>query len=340
MMNRVLTHSAVAAVAIALLHGWSGQAPAAPLVDIATVEIGDAGNSADTTGLGSVSVDYYMSTYEVTIAQYASFLNAVATESDTFDLYNTSMASNAAIAGISRTGSGSVGDPFSYGTIGDANRPITYVSWNDAARFANWVNNGATLGGDTESGAYDMSSSTPTREAEATWWIPGVDEWYKAAYYDEANSVYSSYPTASDAAPTAGNVSTSQTSGTKYANFDNGFNTAPDTISPAGTFSESASFYGTFDQGGNVEEWTENTSGSDRTNRGGSWFDSDADALESTFPTGTASPLDESQTLGFRLASSTGIVPEPSAALLLLLAACATLFLMRRRRSAAPSRSH
>ena len=34
-----------------------------------------------------------------------------------------------------------------------ANRPVNYVSFGDAARFANWLHNGQG-NGDTESGAY------------------------------------------------------------------------------------------------------------------------------------------------------------------------------------------
>jgi len=41
-------------------------------------------------------------------------------------------------------------------TYGD--KPVVFVSWFDAARFANWVNNGATAGASTETGAYTMAN--------------------------------------------------------------------------------------------------------------------------------------------------------------------------------------
>ena len=41
-------------------------------------------------------------------------------------------------------------------TYGD--KPVVFVSWYDAARFANWVNNGATAGASTETGAYTMAN--------------------------------------------------------------------------------------------------------------------------------------------------------------------------------------
>ena len=45
------------------------------------------------------------------------------------------------------------GDTYTYG-----DKPVVYTSWYDAARFANWVNNGATAGASTETGAYTMAN--------------------------------------------------------------------------------------------------------------------------------------------------------------------------------------
>ena len=67
-----------------LLNGLSGWAD----VVFDLTYIGDAGNANDaSTGLGSVNYDYYIGTYEVTVAQYTEFLNAVAA-SDPYGLYN------------------------------------------------------------------------------------------------------------------------------------------------------------------------------------------------------------------------------------------------------------
>lgn len=143
-----------------------------------------------------------MEKYEVTISQYATFLNAVAA-TNPYNLYNASMATDLNVAGISRSGSSG---SFSYPVIGNGNRPISYVSWFDAARFANWVNNGATNGASTETGAYTLngvSSGIITKNAGETWWIPSENEWYKAAYYKGGgtNAGYLDYPTQSDVAP-------------------------------------------------------------------------------------------------------------------------------------------
>ncbi len=82
------------------------------------------------------------------------FLNAVAA-SDPHGLFNPSMATDQVIAGIARSGSpGSyrysvispAGAPID-GASSPGNRPIAYVSWFDAARFANWMHNGGGSGG-------------------------------------------------------------------------------------------------------------------------------------------------------------------------------------------------
>ncbi|NBV47376.1 MAG: PEP-CTERM sorting domain-containing protein, partial [Planctomycetia bacterium] len=71
-------------------------------VTIDMVTVGNAGNSNDnTTGYGAVAYEYQIGKYDVTIQQYTDFLNAVAL-SDPYSLYNTSMASDLNIAGISR----------------------------------------------------------------------------------------------------------------------------------------------------------------------------------------------------------------------------------------------
>src|SRR5258708_473506 len=56
------------------------------------VSIGDVGNLNDTTGFGAVSYQYQITRYEITNAQYAAFLNAVARAGDPHQLYDLGMA--------------------------------------------------------------------------------------------------------------------------------------------------------------------------------------------------------------------------------------------------------
>lgn len=65
---------------------------------------GNPGNANDVYGHGGVDYPYEIGRFEVTIGQYAAFLNAVAA-ADTYALYGTGMGAVANVAGISREGS-------------------------------------------------------------------------------------------------------------------------------------------------------------------------------------------------------------------------------------------
>jgi sulfatase modifying factor 1 len=335
---------AVLVAAFTLISNLQAQ----PLVTIETVTVGDAGNAADTTGYGAVTNVFAIGKYEVTIGQYNTFLNSVASvTSDSYivDLWNGSMATDLNIAGISRSGSGILGDPYSYSVIGTGNRPITYVSWFDAARFANWMNNGGTNGASTETGAYTLNGATSgvgfTKNVGATWWIPSEDEWYKAAYYKGGGSDagYWKYPTQSDdmpgnvlgALPNQANFYATNYSVTQSATYDSSQNY----LTELGAFSSSGSYYDTYDQGGNVWEWNDAVIdreffGLSRGIRGGSWG-SDG-SLYGGNPDSSmraaGAPTDESAILGFRVAA----VPEPSTYALLLMTGAGALWWARRRR--------
>ena len=154
------------------------------------VTVGDPGNAADpATGslYGSVAYVYQMGEYDVTVGQYCQFLNAVAA-TDTYGLYNSYMALAVTTAiptvGIMQSGSpGSYTYSVSYNAAAwnsyatnypslypsalaaAADCPIFDVTWGDAARFCNWLQNGqpTNLGeaaGSTETGAYTLNGAT------------------------------------------------------------------------------------------------------------------------------------------------------------------------------------
>ena len=178
---------------------WLPEAPADVIIDMTT--IGNAGNAADSsTGLGSVNYDYQISTYEVTVAQYTAFLNAVAA-SDPNGLWSSSMGDGGGIGIPIITRSGEDGSYTYTASAGTENEPVRFVSFYDACRFCNWLANGQGSG-DTETGSYTLSlEESVTRTANATWALPTEDEWYKAAYYDPETDTYSTYPNGSDDEP-------------------------------------------------------------------------------------------------------------------------------------------
>jgi sulfatase modifying factor 1 len=328
---------AVLFAAFTLIHNLHAQ----PSVTIETVAVGDAGNAADTTGKGAVANVFAVGKYEVTISQYTAFLNSVAAvTSDSFivDLWDPGMAADLNIGGsISRSGNGTLASPYSYSVIGSGSRPIAYVSWLDAARFANWLNNGATGGASTENGAYALNGSTNAvvaRSPEAQWWIPSEDEWYKAAYYKggSTNAGYWQYPTRTDT-PTIPEANPPGTSNS--ANFANVRPNGESKLTDVGSYLDSISGYGTFDQGGNLWEWTDTedpwNAGRLRTRGGGfsaSSFPNIAAPLSSD-PGPSTQPVDgDIVFVGFRVAT----VPEPSTYALLAMSAAGTLWWARRRR--------
>jgi formylglycine-generating enzyme required for sulfatase activity len=300
-----------------------------------TVLVGDPGNAADSTGYGSVNYQYRIGQYEVSLTQYTAFLNAVAA-TDSYGLYNSIMASNLDIAGISRSGSSG---SYNYSVIGSGNRPVTYVSWFDAARFANWMNNGATIGASTETGAYTLngaSSGVILKNPGATWWIPSEDEWYKAAYYKGGGTNAGYWQYAMQTNTIAGNtIGVAQSANYNDGNYAKDQNSLPSSLTDGGAYgANSASFYGTYDQSGNIWEWNDAVIEGERGLRGGSWGDT-ASYLRSSFQT-RFYPSFESDNIGFRIASiaDSSAVPEPGqvAASGVLLIGGGLYWLVRRRK--------
>lgn len=302
---------------------------AAHAITVDMVPVGNPSNAPDTrydaTGYGSVSNAYLIGKYEITAGQYTAFLNAVA-KADANGLYNTKMGDTFwAGANIQRSGTS---PNFSYSVAADwANRPVNYVSFWDAARFVNWLHNGQPIGaqgvGTTESGAYHDVGNQQFfgRNAGAKFFIPTENEWYKAAYHNQSAGLaasYFDYPTASNSAP----LNTLPDPG-NHANFDdrdvNGNShytiDAPYFRTEVGAFVNSASPYGTFDQGGNIWEWTETAYFStQRILRGGSYNDISDNERASHREDNL--PGSEFFNTGFRVAAA---VPEPTSITLCLI---------------------
>ncbi|MCC6492575.1 MAG: SUMF1/EgtB/PvdO family nonheme iron enzyme [Pirellulales bacterium] len=272
-------------------------------VTISTVPVANAGNANDWTGLGSVGYDYLIGAYEVRNAEYVEFLNAKAA-SDPLGLYNPSMGSSSN-GGIARSGASG---GYSYAIkAGMGNRPVNFVSFYDAIRFANWLNNGQGVG-DTETGAYTILGGAPeptngadiVRNVEASWFLPSENEWYKAAFHKNngATSDYFAYPTSNDAAPKA----ELPPGGANSANTHVGF---IGHLTDAGAYTATRSPYQTYDQSGNVGEWIETPFelGDDtlRIHRGGGW--TGTGPAEGSGTRNISFPMEEDAARGFRVAA-------------------------------------
>ena len=349
------TNTAIAFLALFLC---SATAHAVVTFDWATVgNPGNAGELQPDGMVGAVSNVYRISKHEVTNAQYTEFLNAAdpaganpnlgGNEGDPF-LYNSEMSSDAN-GGINFDGDAASGSKYQVKT-GRDNNPVVWVSFFDAMRFTNWLQNGQGSGS-TESGVYTIGDGrNAAHNPSAMYFIPSENEWYKAAYHknDGVTGNYWDYPTSTDAepysdqppgsgAPTESNTANFFKDDGLANGYDDGYAVTGSTTSSVsqnyltdvGAYTASLSPYGTFDQGGNVWEWTEAVIWHDtvtcRNVRGGSWGYI-SDDLSASSPHGLGSPeFSESSDHGFRVAS----IPEPSTG---PLGALGMLGLMQRRR--------
>ena len=232
---------------------------------IQMAEVDTPGNLASSfsafINFGSVLYPYKIGKYEVTGSQYTAFLNAMA-DADSFGLYNESMkASDTKGAQIIRSNDF---PNYTYGVV-NGERPITWVSAFDCARFCNWMSNGQPIGFQglltTEDGAYRLNGATypnftqlpplnsinPNTGSAPTFRMPTSSEWYKAGFFyvpdTSSRGEYYSFATQSNTVP-----------GTTIGSSANQANYNTSSTTTVGSFTNSPSFYGTFDQTGNVSE--------------------------------------------------------------------------------------
>jgi formylglycine-generating enzyme required for sulfatase activity len=284
------------------------------------VTIGDAGNAADTSGApnpaGAVGRIYDIGKFEVS--------------EDMITKFNASQSLQ-----------------ITKNTRGTA-KPATNVSWNEAARFVNWLNTSTgnqaaykfTTSGVNDnidlwtSGEAGYDVNNKYRNSLAKYFLPSYNEWYKAAYYNPTNSTYYDYPNGSNTAPTA--VASGTANNT--AVYGGGSVTVPADVNLAGGLSP----YGVMGLGGNVNEWEE--SSFDRANssvsvsrgyRGGTWSDFSSGLSSSS--RGSNNPSGSSHVIGFRVASlpsSAAAVPEPTSMAIFGLGALATAYRTGRKSKA------
>ena len=288
------------------------------------VTIGDPFNDPNpsinlpSSGCCTLFYSFDITRYEITNTQYAEMLNAVAA-SDPNELWVFAMGANSA-GGITRTGSD--GSYVYQVKSGFANVAVNFVSFNDGMRFANWLHNGKPVGAQdsntTEDGAYTLTATglannTIVRNPDAEYYLPNLEEWRKAAYFDSNTNTWFEYPAGSNI------IMTGSIPGVDAGN--NGHcGSTPNTPVDVGSYPLSSSPYGTFDQGGNVQEYTETIAGFTRVTAGGSYGNACAGtSIDSTI---TRGPTQQGANYGFRIARPGPAIeiPVPLIALALLAA--------------------
>ena len=271
--------------------------------------IANPGNSANTNGWGAVTDVFKMAATETTNAQYAAFLNSVdAAGNNPNSIYSASMGSSSN-GGITFNGGAASGAKYSP-KAGFESRPVTFVTWFSAARFANWLNNGATGTSSTETGAYTLNNATSgpivARNAGAQVFLPSRDEWYKAGFYN--GTTYTTWATNSGTTPTATVTNVSLANAANYGG------SATPTVGPlaVGSYTNTTSAYGLYDMIGNVTEMTDtiNTGNTSQYQQfSGNWTISSANITQwnATASARFALGTNNGGALGFRVAA----VPEP-----------------------------
>jgi sulfatase modifying factor 1 len=278
------------------------------------VTIGNPGNLADTDinarplSAGAVAYSYDIGKFEVS--------------EDMITKYNANFGTANSLA-ITTSARG-------------ANKPATFVYWNEAARFVNWLNTSTgnpaaykfTTGGVNDdialwtSGDDGFDASNPYRNSLAKYFLPNSNEWYKAAYYNPNNDTYYDYANGRNTSATAVASGTADNTAV-YRNAGDPYLSGPADVTQAGGLSP----YGVMGLGGNVYEWEEssfdllNSSGpsSRRAARGGS-FDDVSGASSSSARYYGLNPSSGNYDIGFRVASLSSspaaAVPEPGTLLL------------------------
>ena len=292
------------------------------------VTIGNPGNPAyAVTGFGAVGFHYKIMQFEFTNSQYAAFLNSIDPDGTNPNAVYSSSMGTEAVGGIANTGTTKGSHYVIKTNMGD--KPVNYVSWWDAARVSNWMQNGAQTYGSTDSsatapqntGAYTVGTATSGNavavNAYATFYVPTQDQWFKAAYFNPTLSSgpnsYNLYGNGFSTAPalvSADATGDGSAGGTgNFANYGLGaeWNGQNGNVTTVGT-NGGASYYGAFDMSGNVWEWNDliGTVGSNRGHLGGAWG-SVAGSLSASATPASADPSYEGFAIGFRLTSPTSV---------------------------------
>lgn len=285
-------------------------------------------------GRGSVGYDYRIARTEISTGNWLEFVNTFSTQGDfPQELFGTPSF----IWGPSNWGAGPDGSYSGPGfrhRLSDqpqaADRPVNGIGWRHAAIYCNWLHNGkqATLAS-LMTGAYDAStfgqfigpdgrlmvSDNTARLDGARYFMPTLDEWSKAVYYDphrygQDQGGWWLYPNGSDSPPVPGPP------GAGGGETSAGYLIPGDPFGawdiPLGAYTGSLSPWGLLDTSGGVIEWTESPQfpgNSEEPMLAGGTFAGDENYIVGDHITGTSGlGLIGGASAGIRLASP---VPSP-----------------------------
>ncbi|MCC5786486.1 MAG: SUMF1/EgtB/PvdO family nonheme iron enzyme [Phycisphaerales bacterium] len=232
--------------------------------------IGEPGNTAYdggfwgmTTGRGSVDYTFRISTLQVTTGQWMGFLNTFS-QRDGWEYFGRP----------SRWGASHdyfySGPGARYLPIDTPNwdmLPVAGISWHEAAMYTNWLHNGKSSDPTSlQTGAYDTGTwgvdpntghrTDGGRLPGAKFWIPNLDEWQKAVYYDPdryapGESGWWLFPNSSDEPLTPGRPGEGETMAGIQEQHSAEWNV------PLGAYPQVTTPWGLLDASGGAHEWIE-----------------------------------------------------------------------------------
>lgn len=289
-------------------------------------------------GRGSVDHRYRISKLEITTNQWMEFVNTFSTQGDEHRRFGEPLNWGAE---VDPTYQGP-GRQWRLRNVANAQRlPVSALTWREAAQYCNWLHNGkqstfeslatgaydtSTWGGNARDGFTDEERHLPG----AKFWIPTMDEWLKAAYYDPnkngtGDGGWWLHPNGSDTPLISGWPDEGgETSGGIYtAGFPEEWNI------PLGAYEHVVSPWGLWDISGGTDEWTESYNGEVQIDRlilgsyagfpGWQWADQ-------AWTFGAGVPDSSGNSTGFRIAS----IPTPPTAAIAVVGMMATIPRSRR----------
>lgn len=264
-----------------------------------TFKMGSTDGEDDEKPVHEVTVsDFYLSKYELTVAEFQTFIEASGYQTDAEKNGEGSNFYNSTTANWERK----PGIDWRYDAEGnfrpesEYNHPVIHVSWNDAMAYCYWL----------------------SQKTGKTYRLPTEAEWEYAAGNGSRHTKYSwgdGEPAGKKVGNVADETTASQYKWTKtniFLNYNDGYAST----APAGSFDSND--FGLFDMTGNVWEWRSDwngnyssekqtnpggpSSGVHRVFRGGGWYGSPQYCRVAA--RGNLSPAHRYENLGFRLARS------------------------------------
>ena len=213
------------------------------------------------SGWGSVSSIYRISTTETTTSQWLPFVKAYAP-------YLTSNPGTEFLGGNAIRQSGPRNDPNSYSILPGFENDAIDSNFKFGAMYCNWLQNRQTQSqASFNSGVYDLTNvpvdsqgrwlTIPSRSPSAQYWVPSMNEWVKAAFYDpnrygQGLAGYWAYPNSSDQPLISGMP---QNGG--QTQYGMGPNDPTAGLLAVGAYPSVASPWGLLDASGGVAEFTD-----------------------------------------------------------------------------------